>query len=199
MLRHLVTTQRTVAFYAKGSAQMFSTIQTAPPDPILGLTEAFKADANPNKINLSVGVYKDPSGTTPVLQCVKEAERRLIDDEATKGYLGIDGLPDYRDHVRRLLLGDSVAADQTAVVQTPGGTGALRLAADFVATQLKGSRVWLSNPSWANHKAIFTAAGVPTEAYSYLNADKTGLDFDAMTSDTFDKTIMNFSIIQNNC
>ena len=159
---------------------MFESISTAPPDAILGLTEAFKKDPNSDKINLSVGVYKDPSGVTPVLRCVKQAEQRLVDGEATKGYLGIDGLPEYNQHVHRLVFGDLVPEDRVAVMQTPGGTGALRVAADLIADQLKPARVWLSNPTWANHGAVFTAAGVATESYAYLNSDKTGLDFDAM-------------------
>ncbi|WP_417749519.1 aromatic amino acid transaminase [Rosistilla oblonga] len=162
---------------------MFETIQTAPPDSILGLTEAFQKDANPAKINLSVGVYKDTSGQTPVLRCVKQAEETLLKTETTKGYLGIDGLPEYRQHVHGLVFGDQVPASRVAVVQTPGGTGALRVAADLIAGQLKPAQIWLSNPTWANHNAIFTAAGVGVQTYSYLNAEKTGLDFDAMLED----------------
>ncbi|QDV70880.1 Aspartate aminotransferase [Rosistilla carotiformis] len=162
---------------------MFETIQTAPPDSILGLSEAFQKDPNPAKINLSVGVYKDTSGQTPVLRCVKQAEETLLKTETTKGYLGIDGLPEYRQHVHGLVFGEQVPASQVAVVQTPGGTGALRVAADFIATQLRPARVWLSNPTWANHNAIFAAAGVQVETYSYLNAEKTGLDFDSMLDD----------------
>lgn len=159
---------------------MFESIQPAPPDAILGLTEAFNRDTNPNRINLSVGVYKDTTGKTPILRCVKEAEKKLVDDEATKGYLGIDGLPDYRAHVRRLVFGDQVAEDRISILQTPGGTGGLRVAGDFIADQLKPARIWLSNPTWANHNAVFTSAGVQTEAYPYLNAEKTGLDFQKM-------------------
>ena len=112
----------------------FSVVSPAPPDAILGLTEAFIADTNPDKMNLSVGVYKDESGQTPILQCVKDAESNLLSSELTKGYLPIDGLADYRDHVRNLVFGETVAADRVAVLQSPGGTGALRVAADFMAS-----------------------------------------------------------------
>lgn len=159
---------------------MFETLTAAPPDSILGLIEAFKRDPNPHKINLSVGVYQDAGGGTPVLRCVKAAERRLIEEETTKTYLGIDGLPDYRHHVHRLAFGEAVAAERVAVVQTPGGTGGLRVAGEFIAGFMPGATLWHSNPTWANHGAVFAAAGVPVEVYPYLNADRTRLDFDAM-------------------
>jgi aspartate/tyrosine/aromatic aminotransferase len=158
----------------------FSVVQTAPPDAILGLTEAFNADPNPNKMNLSVGVYKDASGQTPVLQCVKAAEEKILRDETTKGYLPIDGAADYRDDVRQLVFGDTVPAERIAILQTPGGTGALRVASDFMQTQLPAARVWMPNPTWANHPAIFAAAGLPTESYRYLADDRTSLDLDGM-------------------
>ena len=126
---------------------MFETLRPAPPDAIFGITEAFAADSNPQKINLAVGVFKDAQGQTPVLACVKAAERRLVESETTKTYLGIEGLADYREHVRRLVFGDAVAADRVAVVQTPGGTGGLRVLADFLAAHLSGATVWVSNPT----------------------------------------------------
>ena len=100
-----------------------SSVSTAAPDPILGLTEAFLADERSDKMNLSVGVYKDASGQTPVLECVKEAESRLLDTEKTKGYLAIDGLPDYRQAVKQMIFGDAVSSDRIATLQSPGGTG----------------------------------------------------------------------------
>ncbi|QEG38873.1 amino acid aminotransferase [Roseimaritima ulvae] len=162
---------------------MFETVSTAPPDAILGLSEAFQQDPNPHKINLSVGVYKDAEGKTPVLRCVKAAEQRIVDNEPTKSYLGIDGLPEYRQHVAGLLFGDTIDAERLAVVQTPGGTGGVRVAADFVGSQFAGAKVWISNPTWANHPAIFQSAGVATETYRYLNADRTGLDFEGLATD----------------
>jgi aspartate aminotransferase len=162
---------------------MFESITQAPPDAILGLTEAFAADTNPEKINLAVGVYKDASGQTPVLRCVKAAERKLIDSEKTKTYLGIEGLADYRAAVKTMLFGDHVETSHVAVVQTPGGTGGVRVAADFVASQFPHATVWVSNPTWENHVNIFAAAGLPTNPYRYLDASRTGLDFDAMIED----------------
>jgi aspartate/tyrosine/aromatic aminotransferase len=165
------------------TAHRFADIATAPPDAILGLTEAFVADSNPNKMNLAVGVYKDASGQTPVLRCVKEAEQRLVDDEPTKGYLPIDGIADYRNHVRELIFGDSVDASRLAILQTPGGTGALRLMAGFLTSQLAPVRIWVSNPTWANHASVFDAEGLPIESYRYLSEDRTSLDFAGMLED----------------
>lgn len=166
----------------------FSHLSTAPPDAILGLTEAFVADTNPDKMNLSVGVYKDSTGQTPILKCVKEAERRLVESEKTKGYLPIDGHADYREHVRRLLFGDLVEPGRVAVLQTPGGTGALRVTADFVASQIPSARIFMPNPTWANHGAVFQAAGLTTESYRHLAADRTSLDFDGLVEDLKTKT-----------
>lgn len=176
---------------------MFQSIQPAPPDAILGLTEAFKADPNPNKINLAVGVYKDEQGATPTLAAVAEAERRLLADAPAKTYLGIDGSPGYGKATRQLLFGqDSELVDNGRAVtfQCPGGTGALRVAGDYLAQNHDRSwkhdgkkyekpRIWLSNPTWANHGAIFEAAGVATQSYSYLDTKTNALDFDAMLSD----------------
>ncbi len=156
---------------------MFENVPVAPPDPILGLNETFQQDPRSHKINLSVGVFKDDAGNTPVLESVKAAERKLVEKETTKSYLGIDGLEAYNKHVRDLLLGTHVAADLTATVQVPGGTAGVRLAADFVADQLPGSRVFISNPTWVNHQSIFAAAGIEVLQYPYLNSDKTGMDF----------------------
>lgn len=162
---------------------MFESISTAPPDAILGLSEAFQRDERADKINLSVGVYKDETGRTPVLECVKAAERRLVEQETTKSYLGIDGLPAYRDAVAKLVFDALVPDERLAIVQTPGGTGAVRVAADLFGTQFAGSKLWHSQPTWANHGAIFHAAGVQTDTYRYLTADKTGLDFSGMMDD----------------
>ena len=162
---------------------MFETLRPAPPDAIFGITEAFAADPSPQKINLAVGVFKDAQGQTPVLACVKAAERRLIESETTKTYLGIEGLADYREHVRRLVFSDAVAADRVAVVQTPGGTGGLRVVADFLAAHLSAATVWVSNPTWENHTNIFASAGLATDSYRYLDASKTRLDFQGMLDD----------------
>ncbi len=167
---------------------MFEHITQAPPDAILGLTEAFNADPSADKINLAVGVFKDASGQTPVLKCVKQAEQLLLETEKTKTYLGIEGLPDYRKHVGQLLFGNTLDHSRLAIVQTPGGTGGVRVAADFVSQQFPGAKVWVSNPTWENHVNIFKAADLETENYRYLDSSRTGLDFAAMLSDLRDKT-----------
>jgi aspartate/tyrosine/aromatic aminotransferase len=159
---------------------MFDSLQPAPPDAILGLTEAFRQDPNPEKINLSVGVYKDAKGRTPILECVKEAERRLVRDESTKSYLPIDGSPEYGRHVQALGLGgehEIVTGGRAVTLHTPGGTGALRLAADFVKTSFPAAAIWCSTPTWPNHHGVFRAAGLTIEAYPYF--DRQGNRFDA--------------------
>ena len=164
---------------------MFRNVQPAPPDPILGLSEAFKTDPHPDKINLGVGVYQDNQGVTPTLECVKEAERRLIAREMTKSYLSMEGLPKYGQHVQQLLFGDSkVIGDpsRARTVQSPGGTGALRVAADLIKKVFPTKRIWLSTPTWANHSNVFRAADVATESYPYFDADLSRLDIDGMLS-----------------
>ncbi|TWU57772.1 amino acid aminotransferase [Rubripirellula reticaptiva] len=177
----------------------FSVVATAPPDSILGLNEAFAADTNPEKMNLSVGVYKDVSGQTPVLRCVKAAEQRLVDGEKTKGYLPIDGQADYRTHVRKLVFGDTIDASRIAVLQTPGGTGALRESAAFLSSQIPGARVWISNPTWANHQAIFASENVPYDSYRYLAADKKSFDVDGMIDDLTTKTRPGDAVLLHAC
>ena len=162
---------------------MFDALPLAPPDPILGLGEAFKSDPREGKINLSVGVYKDEQGNTPILACVKEAERRLLEKEKSKGYLAIEGLAEYDARVPELLFGDGheiLTSGRAVTAQTPGGTGSLRVAADLLRKHFPSARVWLSRPTWANHQAIFQAAGLATETYPYIDAAGTGLDFAAM-------------------
>lgn len=161
---------------------MFDSLPLAPPDSILGLTEAFKKDPNPGKINLSVGVFKDEQGQTPILACVKEAEKRLLASENSKGYLSIEGLADYGAKVQEMLFGagsEPLAAKRAVSAQTPGGTGSLRVAADFLKKHFPAAKVWVSKPTWANHPAIFSAAGQQVETYAYLAADNRSLDFPA--------------------
>lgn len=162
---------------------MFESIQSAPPDPILGLGEAFRKDPRAEKINLSVGIFQDDQGRTPILRCVKEAERRLWDSETDKNYLGIDGLPAFRTQVGRLLLGNNSPAlkqDRIAVLQAPGGTGALRIAADLIGRHAPHATVWCGQPTWPNHPQIFQAAGLKVASHPYLDSAGTGLAFDAM-------------------
>ena len=162
---------------------MFESLTAAPPDAILGLIDAFKKDPSPEKINLGVGVYKDASGMTPILDCVKQAERRLIESESSKAYLAIDGNPDYARHVSALLFADQVDAARLATVQTPGGTGALRVAGEFIKQMFPSSRIWCSRPTWVNHPHVFAAAGLDVREYAYFDADTNSLDFEAMLSD----------------
>jgi aspartate/tyrosine/aromatic aminotransferase len=162
---------------------MLDTLPLAPPDSILGLTDAFKQDLNPRKINLSVGVYKDEQGNTPILACVKEAERRLIASETSKGYLSIEGHAEYAARVQDLLFScesEVLTSCRAVTAQTPGGTGSLRVAADLLKKHFPRSRVWVSAPTWANHTAIFKAAGQETESYPYIDAAGRGLDLSAM-------------------
>lgn len=159
---------------------MFEFLPVAPPDSILGLSDAFAKDPRPHKINLTVGVYKDEQGRTPILATVKKAEELLLRTETSKGYMPIEGHPEYLKAVVDLVFGTSIDKARVAAAQTPGGTGALRVGADTVSKHFPGTRMWLSNPTWANHGSIFQAAGLETTVYPYLTADKTSLDFSAM-------------------
>ncbi|MCD9493936.1 amino acid aminotransferase [Photobacterium carnosum] len=165
---------------------MFEKITAAPADPILGLTDEFKADPRTHKINLGVGIYKNEAGNTPVLATVKKAEAILLAQETTKSYLGIPGTPEYGLAVQQLLFGaDStlIAEKRIQTAQAPGGTGALRVAAEFIKRQLGDVTVWISNPTWANHHGVFGAAGLETKTYGYYNAQVKDIDFDATIAD----------------
>jgi len=159
---------------------MFEQISAAPPDPILGLTDAYRKDPRPEKINLGVGIYQDEQGRTPVLESVKRAEQWIWQNEPTKEYLGIGGDTRYSDAIRGLVFGDQLPPGRCTTLQAPGGTGALRVAADFLHQQFPQASVWLSLPTWANHPAIFGAAGVPTREYAYLTADSRAVDLERM-------------------
>ncbi|HEY6876751.1 MAG TPA: amino acid aminotransferase [Polyangiales bacterium] len=162
---------------------MFETLQLAPPDPILGLTDAFKKDPNPNKINLGVGVYQGEDGKTATLTSVRKAEALVLEQAAPKTYLPIEGSPDYGKNVRTLLFGaqDARVSDGRAITaQSPGGTGALRVAADLCKAKLGLKRIWVSDPTWANHQAIFQAGGLEVVTYPYYDAASHGLAFDKM-------------------
>ncbi|MAX24506.1 MAG: aromatic amino acid aminotransferase [Phycisphaeraceae bacterium] len=162
---------------------MFESVEMAAPDPILGLTEAFLKDANPKKINLGVGVYKSNEGVTPILDCVKQAETKLIATEKTKGYKPIDGDPAYGKAVLELMFGadhEVVTSGRAATAHCPGGTGSLRVAGEYLANNHAGATIWVSDPTWANHGNVFAAAGLPTKTYPYFDATTNGLNFDAM-------------------
>ena len=162
---------------------MFETISPAAEDSILGLTVEFQKDPNPKKINLGVGVYKDGGGQTPVLSTVKEAEERLLRSEATKSYLPIDGLASYAELSQQIVFGSEhtiLSDERAATVQTPGGTGALRVAADFVRRITPQATVWLSDPTWPNHPNLFGGAALQACSYPYFDAESNGVDFDRM-------------------
>jgi aromatic-amino-acid transaminase len=165
---------------------MFEKVAAAPADPILGLTELFKKDTNPEKINLGAGIYKDENGTTPVLATVKKAEAALLEIEKTKSYLTIEGTAEYGLAVQKLLFGadsEIISSKRAKTAQAPGGTGALRVAGEFIKRQLGAPKIWISNPTWANHNSVFTAAGLETVQYSYYNAERKEKDFSAMVAD----------------
>ncbi|VVP49077.1 amino acid aminotransferase [Pseudomonas fluorescens] len=160
----------------------FDAIGRVPGDPILGLMEAYAQDPNPRKFDLGVGVYKDAQGLTPIPEAVKIAEARLVESQDTKTYIGGHGNPLFGKVINELVLGaDSklLAEQRAGATQTPGGTGALRLAADFIAQCLPGKGVWLSNPTWPIHETIFAAAGVKASHYPYVGNDNR-LDVEAM-------------------
>jgi aspartate/tyrosine/aromatic aminotransferase len=162
---------------------MFETLEMAPPDAILGLTEAFKKDPNPAKINLSVGVYKDAKGDTPVFSSVKKAEELILKSEKTKNYLAIDGSSEYSAAVQELLFGadhEVVKSKRSCTAHTPGGTAALRVSGDFIKKMFPKARIWMSQPTWPNHPQIFQAAGVAQESYPYFDAHVNGIAFGEM-------------------
>lgn len=162
---------------------MFDNITAAPADPILGLAELFRNDDRPVKINLGIGVYKDETGKTPILTSVKKAEHYLLEHENSKNYLGIDGLADFAAGIQRLLFGehsDIISNHRACTAQCPGGTGALRIAGDFLRKNTTARRIWVSNPSWPNHRGVFTAAGLEVLEYPYYDPQHHTLDFDAM-------------------
>ncbi len=158
-------------------------VQMAPKDPILGVTETFNADKNPHKVNLGVGIYYDENGKVPLLECVRQAEAHLAQIAAPRSYLPIDGLPAYDRAVRELVFGaDSLAVKENRVitVQALGGTGALKIGADFLRRLLPQAQVWISDPSWENHRALFENAGFTVNTYPYYDASSQGINFGAM-------------------
>ncbi|MDC7824590.1 aspartate/tyrosine/aromatic aminotransferase [Pseudomonas sp. BLCC-B13] len=152
----------------------FATIARVPGDPILGLLDAYRADGNPAKLDLGVGVYKDASGLTPIPRAVKLAEQRLIDGETSKTYIGGHGAPEFGERLLELCFGSDnalLAAGLLGATQTPGGTGALRLAGEFIARNLPGRGIWLSDPTWPIHETLFAACGLKVGHYAYVGAD----------------------------
>jgi aromatic-amino-acid transaminase len=162
---------------------LFTAVEMAPRDPILGLTEQYNADTNPKKVNLGVGVYYDDNGKLPLLECVQKAEEKMMAAHAARGYLPIDGIAAYDAAVKSLVFGgesEPVKSGRVATVQGLGGTGALRVGADFLKKLNPSAKVLISDPSWENHRALFTQAGFPVETYPYYDAAKRGINFDGM-------------------
>lgn len=162
---------------------LFNAVEMAPRDPILGLNEQFAADTNPNKVNLGVGVYFDDNGKLPLLQCVQAAEKAMMEKPAARGYLPIDGIAAYDNAVKALVFGaDSavVTAGRVSTVQAIGGTGGLKIGADFLKKVSPNAKVLISDPSWENHRAIFTQAGFEVGTYTYYDAVNRKVDFEGM-------------------
>jgi len=162
---------------------MFELLKAMPADPILGLLTQYRADSHPNKVDLGVGVYKDPQGHTPILACVKVAEQRRTDSEDTKVYIGPTGSPQFNQLMTELAFGknhSALLANRIRTVSTPGGTGALRVAADFIKRCRPNAVLWVSDPTWANHTGLFEAAGITVKTYPYYDYDTKSLKFEQM-------------------
>ena len=164
---------------------LFTAVEMAPRDPILGLNEQFSADTNPNKVNLGVGVYYDENGKLPLLECVQAAEKQMMEAPKARGYLPIDGIAAYDTAVKNLVFGaesEAVKAGRVATIQALGGTGGLKVGADFLKKLNPKAKLLISDPSWENHRALFTQAGFTVETYPYYNAARRGIDFDGMVT-----------------
>ncbi len=161
---------------------MFGSLKALPADPILGLLAKYREDTNPQKIDLGVGVYKDEAGHTAILDCVKKAEKYRYDNEDTKVYIGPTGSPLFNDEMSKLIFGNHkvLIENRARTVSTPGGTGALRVAAEFIKSCKAGATIWVSNPTWANHTGLFQAAGLTVKTYPYYDYENKNLDFDGM-------------------
>lgn len=162
---------------------LFTAVEMAPRDPILGLTEQYNADTNPKKVNLGVGVYYDDNGKLPLLECVQKAEEKMMAAHAARGYLPIDGIAAYDNAVKALVFGadsEPVKSGRVATVQGIGGTGGLKIGADFLRKLDPSAKVLISDPSWENHRALFTNAGFQVETYPYYDAARRGINFDGM-------------------
>ena len=162
---------------------LFTAVEMAPRDPILGLNEQFAADTNPNKVNLGVGVYFDDNGKLPLLDCVQSAEKAMMDKPTARGYLPIDGIAAYDAAVKSLVFGadsEPITSGRVATVQGIGGTGGLKIGADFLKKISPNAKVMISDPSWENHRALFTNAGFQVDSYAYYDAEKRGVNFEGM-------------------
>lgn len=162
---------------------MFQSLQALPADPILGLMAAYRADTNPQKIDLGIGIYKDENGNTPVVAAVKKAEAIILNTQTTKSYVGPTGAADYNDSVAELLLGKTLVdslGKRRITVQSPGGCGGLRLAAEFIKSANPDATVWVSDPTWANHMPLLGSAGLKIEQYPYYDYTTHSVRFEEM-------------------
>ena len=161
---------------------MFASLKALPADPILGLLAKYREDPNPKKIDLGVGVYKNEAGETTVLNCVKKAERYRTDTETSKVYIGPTGSPLFNEEMSKLIFGHHkvLLENRTRTFSTPGGTGALRVAAEFINACKSSATIWVSNPTWANHNAVFEGAGLTVKTYPYYDYENKTLDFKGM-------------------
>ncbi len=180
---------------------MFQSIERRPPDPILGLSTAFKKDTNPNKIDLGVGVYKDESGKTPVVSAIKKAEKLLWETEDSKSYIAQAGPEGFNSHMATMILGENNSAlkeQRACSVLAPGGSGALRVAAEFVSANFPDTRTWVSTPTWANHVPLLSSAGLKLVEYPYYNYDKHEIDIDRMM-DTLKQASVGDLVLVHGC
>jgi len=161
---------------------MFGSLKALPADPILGLLAKYREDSNSQKIDLGVGVYKNEAGHTAVLDCVKRAEKHRNDTEDSKVYIGPTGSPLFNDEMSKLIFGHHkvLIENRARTISTPGGTGSLRVAAEFIKSCKAGATIWVSNPTWANHTGLFEAAGLTVKTYPYYDYENKSLDFDGM-------------------
>lgn len=165
---------------------LFASVELVPGDPILGMTEAYNADPRPGKVNLGVGIYYDEQGRIPLLDTVREIEQALAAEAKPRGYLPIDGLPGYNLATQKLLFGAGSAAleaGRVVTAQTIGGSGALRIGADFLKRALPQAKIAISSPSWENHRVVFGTAGFEVSDYRYYDPATHGLDFAGMLED----------------
>ena len=180
---------------------MFQSIERRPPDPILGLSAAFKKDTNPNKIDLGVGVYKDESGKTPVVSAIKKAEKLLWETEDSKSYIAQAGPEGFNSYMASMILGENSSAlkeQRACSVLAPGGSGALRVAAEFVSSNFSDTRTWVSTPTWANHVPLLSSAGLKLVEYPYYNYDKHEIDIDRMM-DTLKQASVGDLVLVHGC
>ncbi len=184
------------------STSLFANVEMAPRDPILGLNEAFNAETNPNKVNLGVGVYFGDDGKIPLLACVKQAEKARLEAQPPRGYQPIEGTPAYNGAVQNLLFGkdsELLAAGRAVTCQCLGGTGALKVGADYLKRLLPDATVYISDPSWENHRALFEAAGFPVKEYAYYDPATRGVNFAGMKAALLDMPARSIVVLHACC